>query len=177
MPNKVVTNLVRFSYLHVLKPYAYNAGDEEKYSVTLPIDKNDKKTIAKIKEAEKKAIEEGIATKWGGKRPDSMSLPLHDGDEKDAPEYQGKYYLNAKCDVNHAPGVFDADGEDILDPAEIRSGDYGRACVTLYPFNNRIKGVGVGLVSVKKIKDGEPLGGTYASASDYDDEDDDYGID
>ena len=182
MAKKIVTDLIRFGYVHVLKPYAFNAGDKPQYSVQAMIPKTDKKTIKKIKDAIEETIQEGVATKFGGKRPDpsSLTLPLHDGAETDKPELQEMYYLNLKADADHAPGVFDKDGQDILDPAEIKSGDWGRAVFTLYPFNNRIKGVGCGLISVKKTKDGEPLGGSVASASDYDDDfedDDDYGID
>ena len=178
MSTKVVTGLVRFGFAHVFKPYAYKPGDKEQYSVQVMVPKSDKKTIKKINEAVNATIEQGIQTKWNGTKPANLTLPLHDGDETDRPELEGMYYLNLKADASHAPGVFDQDGEDILDPAELKSGDWGRAVFTLYPFNNKMKGVACGLVSVKKIKDGEPLGGSVASASDYDeDDDDDYGID
>ena len=179
MPNcKIVTGLIRFGFLHVFKPYAYKPGDKAQFSVQAIIPKTDKRTIQKIKEGIDNAIELGVQTKWGGKKPSTLTLPLHDGDETDKPELQGMYYMNLKADVNHVPRVFDQDNEDILDPAEVKSGDWGRAVFNLYPFNNKLKGVGCGLVSVKKLKDGEPLGGGVASASDYDedDDDDDYGI-
>ena len=155
MSKKVVTGLVRFSYLHVFKPYAYREGDTEKYSVALLIPKSDTKTVRKIHAAVDAVIEEGVQTKWGGKKPKDLSLPLHDGDEEqpEAPEYAGMYYLNAKTSADHAPGVFDKDREAILDPSEVKSGDWGRASVSFYPFNNRLKGVAVGLNSIQKLKD------------------------
>ncbi len=65
---KVVTGKVRFSYLTVFQPKAVGDSADKKYSVSLIIPKKDKKTLAKIEDAIKAAIEQGKG-KWGGKVP------------------------------------------------------------------------------------------------------------
>lgn len=181
MANKVITGVVRFSYLNVFKSRSFREGQDAKYSVCLLIPKSDKATIKKIQKAIDDAIEEGIASKWGGKKPASLKLPLRDGAEREAEEYEGMVFLNANS--NMKPGIVDKDLNEILDPDEVYSGCYGRASINFYPFNsNGNKGVGVGLNNIQKLKDGEPLGGARASAeSDFgdgfkadDDDDDDF---
>ena len=75
---KVITGKVRFSYAHVFEPASINGGDE-KYSVSILIDKNDTKTISDINKAVEAAKQAGIA-KFGGKIPQNLKLPLRDGD-------------------------------------------------------------------------------------------------
>lgn len=107
---KVITGEVRFSYLHVFEPYAGVQGQEEKYSVCLLIPKKDKQTIALIQEAIAEATDAGQSSKWGGKVPKNLKLPLRDGDtEKDLdenPEYEGMFFLN--CSSKRQPGLVDS---------------------------------------------------------------------
>lgn len=184
MANKVVTGKVRFSYVYVFKTRSFTEGQEAKYSICLLIPKSDKETIRKIKAAQEAAIEEGISTKWGGKKPANLRLPLRDGDAEradEAPEYEGMYFINANS--KQKPGIIDRDNNEILDPDELYSGCWGRASINFYPYNfNGNKGVGCGLNNLQKLKDGERLGGARASAeSDFgalpfvdDDDDDDF---
>lgn len=181
METKVVTGKVRLSYVNIFKPKKFNENDEEKYSVCVLIDKNDKQTLDKINRAVKAAIEEGISSKWGGKKPAKLKLPLRDGDEEradEAAEYEGMYFLNANS--KQQPGIVDRKREEIFDSTEVYSGCYGRVSVNFYPYNfNGSKGVAVGLNHVQKLEDGEPLGASRASAEsdfsdvDFDDLDDD----
>ena len=163
---KVITGKVRFSYVNIFNARAFQQGQDAKYSICLLIDKKDKATLSKIKAAIEAAIQEGISSKWGGKRPANLKLPLRDGDAEraeEAPEYAGCYFLNANS--VQKPGVVDKDLNEILDPTEVYSGCYGRASVTFYPFNsNGNKGIAVGLNNVQKLEDGEPLGAARASA-------------
>ena len=46
---KVVTGLVRFSYVHIFEPTAIDEGSDEKYSLSVIIPKSDKATLKKIK--------------------------------------------------------------------------------------------------------------------------------
>jgi len=62
---KVVTGEVRFSYVNVFEPKSIN-GSDEKYSVSLLIDKRDTKTIEAIERAIEAAKQAGVA-KFGGK--------------------------------------------------------------------------------------------------------------
>ena len=68
----------RFSYLHCWEPNAVNDG-EPKYSVSAIIPKSDTETVAKIKQAIEQAKKESVS-KWGGKVPANLKLPLRDGD-------------------------------------------------------------------------------------------------
>jgi hypothetical protein len=173
MSTKVITGKVRFSYVNIFKSRAFQPGQEEKFSICLLIPKKDKKTIQAIKDAIDVAIQEGIAEKWGGKKPANLKLPLRDGDEEraeEAEEYEGMYFLNANS--NQKPGIIDRYKNEILDPTEVYSGCWGRASINFFPFNsNGNKGVAVGLNNIQKLDDDEPLGGVRASAeSDFDDE-------
>src|SRR5690554_596922 len=94
---KVVTGKVRFSYLTVFQPKAVGDSADKKYSVSLIIPKKDKKTLAKIEDAIKAAIEQGKG-KWGGKVPKNLKTPLRDGDEEKEDEaYEGCMFLNASA--------------------------------------------------------------------------------
>ena len=163
---KVVTGKVRFSYVNIFKSRSYNGGDE-KFSVCLLIDKEDKKTLKKINEAIEAAIQEGISSKWNGKKPANLKLPLRDGDidREDDEACAGMMFLNANS--TQKPGIVDKDLVEILDPDEVYSGCYGRASISFYPFNVNVnRGVGVGLNNIQKLSEGERLGGSRASAED-----------
>ena len=180
MSTKVITGKVRFSYANIFKSRAFKAGQDEKFSVCLLIPKEDKATIKKIKAAIDEAIQEGISSKWGGKKPANLKLPLRDGDDEradEAEEYVGMYFLNANS--NQKPGIVDKDLNEILDPDEVYSGCWGRASINFYAFNsNGNRGVGVGLNNIQKLSDGERLGAARASAEsdfggeDFEDEED-----
>lgn len=163
---KVVTGKVRFSYANVFEPKSINGG-EEKYSVSIIIDKEDTKTISKINNAIEAAKQAGAA-KFGGKIPSKLKLPLRDGDEEreDDENYKGKYFVNANC--KQKPGLVDKKGRPIIDATEFYSGCYGLASITFYAFNsNGNKGVACGLNNIMKTEDGEPLGGRSRAEDDF----------
>lgn len=171
--SKVVTGLVRFSYVNIFRSRAFREGQDAKYSICLLIPKSDKVTLKKIQAAIDEATQDGVSSKWGGKMPKNLHLPLRDGDEEradEAPEYEGMYFLNANS--NQKPGIVDKDRNEILDPDEVYSGCWGRASINFFPYDsNGNRGVGVGLNNIQKIKDGEHLGAARASAeSDFDDD-------
>ena len=150
---KVITGKVRFSYVNIFKSRAFQAGQDAKYSVCLLIPKEDKATIKKIKAAIDAAVQDGISSKWGGKKPANLKPP----------EYEGMYFLN--CNSTQKPGIVDKDLNEILDPDEVYSGCWGRASINFFPFNtNGNKGIGVGLNNIQKLKDDDRLGAARASA-------------
>lgn len=171
----------RLSYEHVWEPKAI--GDSEpKYSASLIIPKSDTKTIEEIEQAIQKAIDEGVAKKFEGKRPKDavLKLPLRDGDlerDEDA-AYADSMFLNASS--KDAPGIVDRRAKPIMDRSEVYSGCYVNVSISLYPFNFQgKKGIAAGLGNIQKVKDGEPLGGHTIMAEDefsvLDDGDDDRG--
>ena len=180
MSSKVVTGKVRFSYVNIFKSRAFREGQDAKYSICLLIPKSDKAGIAKLTRAMDEAVQEGIASKWGGKKPKNLHLPIRDGDEEraeEAPEYEGMLFLNANSDTK--PGIVDKDLNVILDPEEVYSGCWGRASINFFAYDsNGNRGVGVGLNNIQKLRDGERLGAARASAESdfgdgFDDDDDD----
>ena len=177
-PTKVITGPnTRWSYANVWHPKSINGGDP-KYSVSLIIPKSDKATIAKIRAAIEVAYREGQATlKGNGKSVPALSAlktPLRDGDTErpDDEAYANSYFVNANSTT--APGVVDADKQEIIDTSEVYSGVYGRASINFYAFNkNGNKGIACGLNNLQKLRDGEPLGGKSRAEDDFADEDDD----
>lgn len=167
LPTKVVTGVVRLSYLHIWEPSAVNEGDVKKYSASLIIPKSDKVTIEKVRAAIQAAKEAG-KSKFGGKIPAKLKEPLRDGDE-DRPEdeaYANSFFLNANASTK--PGIVDKDVQPILDQNEVYSGCYAKVSVTFFAFDQKgNKGIGCGLNHIMKVKDGEPLGGRNTAESDF----------
>ena len=174
---RMVTGAVRLSYAHLFEAYAAQPGQEKKYSVSLLIPKSDTMTIKLIKEAIDKAIQNGISSKWGGRRPKNLKLPLRDGDtERDDDVYQGHYFINANN--KRQPGILDKYKNKIVDPDEVYSGCYALASVTFFPYNaNGNVGVGCSIDNIMKTDDGEPLGNVHSAESDFADIDTDDGLD
>ena len=169
-PTKVIVPC-RFSYLHCWEPAAVNGG-EPKYSVSAIIDKKDTKTINAIKAAIEQAKKDSVS-KWGGKVPGNLHLPLRDGDidRPDDEAYAGCYFFNANS--RQAPQVVDSKVQPILDQSEVYSGCYGKISVTFYGYNaNGNRGIAAGLGNIQKLRDGESLGGRSNAADDFQTEDD-----
>lgn len=161
----------RFSYLHCWEPDSVNGGDP-KYSVSAIVDKKDTKTVNAIKAAIEQAKKDSIS-KWGGKIPANLKLPLRDGDidRPDDEAYAGCYFFNANS--RQAPQVVDAKVQPILDQNEVYSGCYGKISVTFYGYNsNGNRGIAAGLGNIQKLRDGESLGGRSNAADDFQTEDD-----
>jgi hypothetical protein len=170
---KVVTDKVRFSYVHIFQPHAVDANQEAKFSMVILIPKSDKKTLRKIKAAIDEAKELG-KPKWGGKIPAALKLPLRDGDEErpDQDEYANGYFIN--CISKTKPGIVDRNTQEILDSSEVYSGCYGRVSVNFYPFAvSGNKGIACGLNNIQKLSDGEFLGGRSKPEDDFSEEWDD----
>lgn len=122
-PTKVITGVdTRWSYANVWDPKSINGGTP-KYSVSLIIPKSDKVTIQKIKAAIQAAYEEGESKlKGSGKSVPSLSViktPLRDGDleRPDDEAYKNAYFVNANSAT--APGIVDADRQQIIDRSEV----------------------------------------------------------
>lgn len=175
METKVITGKnIRFSYAHVFRPHTITEGQEPKYSVCLLIRKDDKETLGKIKRAIEAAKEEGKRSKWEGKIPANLKMPLRDGDEErpENEEYAGCYFVNANS--NQKPQIVDANLDDIIDQTEFYSGCYGRASINFFAYNTAgNRGIGCGLNNIQKLRDGEPLSGRSSAKDDFEIEEED----
>ena len=178
---KVVTGEVRLSFVHALEPYAFD-GEDPRYSVMILIPKKDKQLLERIKRAVDAAVQQGVTSKWGGKKPKKLRMPLRDGDEEmDGEEFQGMYFMRVASKTK--PGVIDAYKNPVEDSNGIYSGCYGRVSMNFFPYNTAgNNGVSAGLNNIQVLRDGEPLGGRSRAEDDFDDdfaeryieEDDDY---
>ncbi len=170
-PTKVITGKCRLSFEHIWKPNKMNEDSKAKFSASILVPKTDKTTLQKVKAAQEAAIKEGITSKWRGKKPANLKLPLRDGDEErpDDPNYAGCYFLNATS--NNKPGIVDLSRQEITDEDLVYSSCYCRFSLNFYPFDvNGNRGVAAGLNNVQKVSDGERLGGGSRAEDDFLDE-------
>ena len=170
---RVTTGEVRLSYVHLFKPYAFQAGQEEKFSVTMLIPKTDTATKARIDAAIEAAKQRGITDKWNGACPPIIPVPIYDGDGvrpsdgmEFGPECKGHWVMTASSKADYSPEVVDAGLNPIINQSEVYSGMYGRVNVSFFPYAfGGKKGIGCGLGPVQKTRDGESLGGGAPSAA------------
>ena len=172
MATKVITGAnTRWSYANVWEAKAMEGG-KPKFSVSLIIPKSDTVTVDKIKSAIEEAYREGQSKLKGNAKSvpalSTLRTPLRDGDleRPDDPAYTNAYFVNANSST--APGVVDANRNEIMDKSEVYSGCYGRASINFYAFNaNGNRGIACGLNNLQKLRDGEPLGGRASAESDF----------
>ena len=170
---RVTTGEARLSYVHLFKPYAFQQGQEEKYSVTVLVPKTDVETKARIDAAIEAAKQRGTADKWNGVCPPVLPVPVHDGDgvrpSDGMPfgdECRGHWVFTASAKADYPPEVVDVNGNPIINHSEVYSGMYGRVCVNFFPYAfGGKKGIGCGLGPVMKMRDGEVLGGGRVAAA------------
>ena len=172
---KVMIGEVRFSYVHLFTPDQIDDSSEPKYSVSLIIPKSNKRLINDIKAAIDIALENGVSSKFGGKKPTGWKSPLRDGDldRPDDNAYANSFFINASSRMK--PGVVKRDkvlGKNALvqitDEEEVYSGCYGYASVNFFAFSTAgNKGVAAGLNNVLKTRDGDYLGGRVSAEADF----------
>lgn len=120
---KVVTDKVRFSYVHVFEPTSMEESTDKKYSVSIIISKKNKTLIEKIKKAVAAAAELGKTKKFGGKIPTvNFKNPLRDGDidRSEDTAFEDSYFITASSKTK--PGLVDKDLNPVMDQGEIYSG-------------------------------------------------------
>lgn len=165
---KVVFGPCRLSYTHVFTKYAPDGDtDNGKYMTNVLIPKSEKQTVKALQQAIEAAKKAGIVSKWGGKEPKNLELPLRDGDtDKDDEVYEDCFFINAKSSTR--PGICDKNKNPIVDEEEIYSGVYAYVSVSFYPYDkNGNRGIACGLNNIMKFKDGERLGGRTSAENDF----------
>lgn len=169
-PAHVVLTNVRLSYAHLDQPHSQNGG-EAKFSAVILSPKSNTQNHANIDSAIRHATEKARA-KYGAAFPAQPKVSVHDGDgvrpsdgQPFGPECKGCWVFTASS--KQRPAVVDVNLQPILDSTELYSGIYANVGVTFFGYSApQNKGIGVALDNVQKIADGEPLGGTRASADD-----------
>lgn len=103
--------------------------------------------------------------------PANVKRGIRDGAEKADLEGYGPGKLFANLTSKMAPGIVDLAGNKI-GPAHGNAelfypGVFARAKVTIYSYDNKGKGIGLGLNNVQKIKDGPRLDARTDAAKDF----------
>lgn len=177
-PTKVVTGTVRLSYANLAEPRSGFEGQPPKFSTVLLIPKDDEKTVAAIRRAQKAALENGKSSTFKGVIPKSWKDTLRDGDEEmdleANPEYENHWFMNVSAQESRPPVLVDRRREKFSkDEAalEIYSGVYARVSINAFPFSVQgNKGVSFGINAVQKVRDGEAFsGGKVDVDSEFDD--------
>lgn len=165
--SKVIFGPCRLSYTHVFNRYNPDGDQADgKYMTNVLIPKDEKETIEAINKAIAEAKKQAIVSKWGGKEPKKLDMPLRDGDEKDDENYEGRLFVNAKS--NTRPGIVDRKKVPIVDEEEVYSGVWAIVSVTFFGYDkNGNKGVACGLNNIMKFKDDEHFGGRVSAESDF----------
>lgn len=156
-------------------PHLVTPPPEGKFSCALIFDKNSSEAKV-LDEVAKQVAKEGFgdkADKVIKGMAKSGRYPVKDGDDKDEYDgYAGKAYTNAYSQVK--PSAFHRNREEMTDSERqeyLYSGAVVNAVVSLYKYSNKNgDGVGVGLMGIQFVKEGERLaGGGKAKADDFDD--------
>ncbi len=169
----VTTGEARLSFVHLFKPYAYQQGDKERFSCTILVPKSDTATKARIDAAIEAAKQKGVSGKWNGVCPPIVQTPVHDGDGKRpsdgmpfGPECKGHWVFTANAEIDYPPEVVDQNGNPMINQSEMYSGVYALVNVEFFPYMfGGKKGIGCSLGPVKKVRDGEALGGSAPTAA------------
>lgn len=162
---KVYTPRFRASFAHVFKPHAFDEGEKAKYMIDMIFNPS-----ADLTELERE-IERAAIAMFGPKKqwPKGLEFPIKDGNDKpDIKAYKDKLIAKAKSD--YKPGIVDQDNNPIDDDnaEDFYSGCYATA--TVFPMayaKGRNKGVTLILGNIKKLKDGEHLGGRTSAKQDF----------
>jgi hypothetical protein len=108
-------------------------------------------------------------SKWpkgaGFRKPSDVFRKADDSDYY-SDEFAGWYVVNASS--RDAPGVVDANVDDVTDKREVYSGRWARLSVNAYGYTTGKKGVTFGLNNVQVLRHDKPLGGKAPAKSDFD---------
>lgn len=103
--------------------------------------------------------------------PDNVKRGLRDGAAKADKAGYGKGTRFASLTSKNRPGVCDVNKEDISpEDDEVYPGCWCRATVQVYTYNNKGKGIAIGLRNIQKIRDDKRLDNRVAAKDDFDDE-------
>lgn len=170
---KYLTPVFRVSFPALFKAESFEGG-APKYGVSAIWEP------AKFTESEKKLWQAiGAAMDEESKRAFKMALKelpgnykkgIRDGKEKQLEGYgEGKRF--ASLTTKMRPGVVDLEkvkiGPEEGNDDRIYPGCYARATVTVYSYDNKGKGIALGLMNFQFVKDGERLDNRTEAAADF----------
>lgn len=178
---RFVTPVFRLSFPALFAARSYD-GKDAKYgcsAVWTPSEFNDQdkklwKAILRALDAESKSC----FNKAFKDLPANFKRGIRDGAEKSDLEGYGEGTKFASLTTQMRPGVIDR-SKNVISPEEgngemIYPGCYCRATVNVYSYNNKGKGVALGLMNLQFIKDGDRLDSRTDAAEDFEDDLDDW---
>jgi hypothetical protein len=177
---RLQTPVFRVSFPNLFTPRTY--GDNEpKYSVSAIVDKKLTGRDRELMVALKKAVEKCAIDKFGEaafqkmRKLGQFKWPFRDGEEKDLDGYgPGKIFFTLSSKM--APGVIGRNKEPLKEE-DVYAGCYARATVSPYEFDNKSKGVALGLNNLQKVGEGEAFSQRIAAEEDFDEVDDSVWVD
>jgi len=107
--------------------------------------------------------------------PANIKRGLRDGSEKPDMEGYGEGTKFASLTTKMRPGIVARDGKTKIsveegNADEIYAGCYCRATVTVYGYDNKGKGLALGLMNLQKVKDGPRLDSRTDASADFEDD-------
>ncbi len=174
---RYLTPVFRLSFPHLFEPQQPMDGGKgkPKYGLTAVWDPakfttKDKKRWADIIGALDAESKSRFKKPWA-QLPANIKRGVRDSGEKADLEGFGEGTLFANVTSQMRPGVIDADknkiGPDEGNADDVYPGCYCRATVTVYGYDNKGKGVALGLMNVQMVKDGERLDARTDAAEDF----------
>ncbi len=119
-------------------------------------------------------IERVAVEKFGSKAADMLAKGKLNNPLREAADYEehGEPFtmrgaMMASFKTGDRPGVVDADAEPIMDKSEFYSGCKARVSYRAFAYDNESKGVGLALVNVQKLDEGERLSGNPSAEDDF----------
>jgi len=166
---KLTTPVFRVAFPSVFEKSSYQ-GSAEKYSLTAiwtpkTFGPRDKELWKALLAEMERASQDAFKKSW--KAIPSNNRGIRDGVEKGDMDGFGEGTFFATLSTLVEPGVFDRNGNQIVDKDEIYPGVFARATVNVYAYNNMSKGVAIGLRNLQKVKDGPRLDGRGDGAKDF----------
>lgn len=191
---KFLTPVFRMSFPNLFEPSAMDAESKPKYGLSAVW------TVAKFSDKDKErwraligaldAESKAKFKKAWKDLPGNFKTGIRDGAEKANLEGFGEGTKFANITTKMRPGIVDvnkrhiardgaekekweADGKDVAEEVgdeAIYPGCYCRATVTVYSYDNKGKGVALGLMNVQKVADGPRLDARTNAAEDFEDD-------
>ena len=167
--DNIVIGPIRVAFVNLFEPKK-NDQDQDVYGFTGLIPKTPEGE--KIKAQLMAICSEAVTKQWpdAATRP-KLKNPLHDADVGDDTDdgvakaekydgFKGHWYFN--CSSRYQPGMLDKYKKPLVkgkDDAALYSGVWLYVQVNAYTFDNKKKGVSIGLQNIMVAKDDEKLGG------------------
>lgn len=164
--HEIVTPEFRISFPSLFRPEA-REGQDPKFKITMLFPEANAAALEPLKQRAR----EVIAAKWPDpkSRPAKIRSPFRNGAEKEQlAGYAGTIFCTATAQVKSPPKIVGPDHQLILDEGRVYAGSYARAVVEVFAYAKAGNvGVGLGLIMVQWLRDGEPFGRNYGTPEEY----------